>query len=296
MSPPIPPKPAVFHPEVPPPGFEKNLVSFWQERNLITPRLQLFHSNGAPGEGSVEASKNWAERRFDSSGNATTCPHLQIDRTHNGVPRGALLLPSNRKGIANFGVADWSLGFESADTGMSLDPSVSAFDDGQLELCAIAAAYYAILHSIPLAFPATQDGAGTASHTEPFHWSNVPGKICPGLKKKAQVRDVIIPRAIVIRDAWLGGDDVTQEQFDQLLAEVTAVKVFAASAVSEAKAARAAAVKVSEDLTTFRSNEVERDKQVTVKLARKPNATELANAELAAAKAYADVLRQAPPV
>jgi len=201
----IPPKPAVFAPDVPPPGFELNLVSFWQERPMIEPRLQLFHTNGASREGTVDSIKAWAERR-EYNGEATTLPHLQIDRTHDGHTRGALLLPSDRKGIANYQASSFGLGFETADTGYIDDPSISAFDAGQLELCAVAAAYYSILHDIPLAYPSAWDGAGSACHTEPFanpYWTKYAGKICPGDKKKAQVRDVILPRARAIRDAWL---------------------------------------------------------------------------------------------
>ncbi len=192
-----PPKPERFHPDLPPPGFEKKLISFWQDRPRIKPRLQLVHTNGASREGSVEASYNWANQ----PGSGHTIPHLQIDRSG----RGAMLLPADRKGIANYRASDFSLGFETADTGYLADPTISAFTDKQAESVAVACAYYAWGYSIPLEYPATWDGAGTASHTEPFGyplWTNSQGKTCPGTKKKRQVRDVVLPRARQILAAW----------------------------------------------------------------------------------------------
>jgi LysM repeat protein len=70
-------------------------------------------------------------------------------------------------------------------------------------------AYCAVLYNISLAYPTSWMGNGTASHTEPFgypYWTNSSGKICPGQKKKQQVRDIIIPHAKRIRDAWSGKD------------------------------------------------------------------------------------------
>jgi hypothetical protein len=179
----------------------------------------LFHTNAASGEGSIEASLAWAER-----GGGNTIPHLQIDRSG----RGALILPSDRKGIANFQAATFSLGFETADTGTLADPAISPFTDPQLESCAVAAAYYHILHGIPLAYPDTWDGAGTASHTEPFgfdKWTNSPGKTCPGAAKKRQVREQVIPRAREIVNEWLTpqGDEVTEAQMQRLLDAINAV-------------------------------------------------------------------------
>lgn len=195
----IPAKPAQFHPEVPPPGFEKKLISFWQARPKITPRLQLIHTNGAPNEGTIESAYNWANQ----PGSDHTIPTCQIDRSG----RGALLLPSDRKGIANYKAATFSLAFETADRGYLTDPypTGSYFTDAQAEAVAVACAYYSVLHNIPLTYPATWDGSGTASHTEPFGyplWTNSAGKPCPGDRKKAQVRDVILPRARAIKAAW----------------------------------------------------------------------------------------------
>lgn len=196
----IPPRPSTFHAEVPPPGFERKLISFWRDRPLITPRLQLVHTNAAPVQSNVDGQFNWANQ----PGSGHTIPHCQIDRDG----RAALILPSNRKGIANYKAAGFSLGFETADTGTRVDPSISAFTAVQAEQVAVACAYYSVLHGIPLTYPATWDGAGTASHTEPFgypYWTNAVGKTCPGAKKKAQVRNVVLPLAREIVAAWTGG-------------------------------------------------------------------------------------------
>lgn len=207
-----PAKPSAFHPETPPPGFESKLISFWRDRPIITPRLQLVHTNGASREGNIQASYNWANQ----PGSGHTIPHCQIDRDG----RGAMMLPSNRKGIANYKAADFSLGFETADTGYLADPTISAFTDKQAESVAVCLAYYAWGYKFPLAYPRVWDGPGTACHTEPFsypYWTNSNGKICPGSKKKAQMRDLVLPRAREILTAWLAppspppsppGDDV----------------------------------------------------------------------------------------
>lgn len=193
----IPAKPAQFNPEVPPPGFERKLISFWQARPLIVPRLQLVHTNGAPNEGSVEASYSWANQ----PGSNHTIPQFQVDRSG----RAAMLLPLNRKGIANYKAADFSIAIETADTGTNNDPTISAFTPAQAESVALALAYTAWGYKIPLFYPDAWDGTGTACHTEPFGypvWTNSNGKICPGLKKKAQVRNLILPRAREILAAW----------------------------------------------------------------------------------------------
>jgi len=225
-----PPKPDVFDPEVPPPGFESKLVPFWEKRPKIKPRLQLVHTNGASGEGSIESSYNWTLGNLDPGylyGNPPgdkyrTIPHLQIDRSG----RGAMLLPADRKGIANYKAADFSLGFETADRGYLTDPypTGSYFTPEQAEAVAVACAWYAWGYGIPLEYPATWDGSGTACHTEPFgfdKWTNSSGKPCPGDRKKFQVRDTILPRAREIVAAWTTppvGDEVTDEDIQRIVA------------------------------------------------------------------------------
>lgn len=203
-------KPDRFDPEVPPPGFDLKLVTFWRLRRFIVPSLQLVHTNAARGEGSVESSWNWAMNNIrpgfvhgDPVGKSyTTIPHLQVDRSG----RGALLLPLNRQSITNAKANSFSIGIETGDTGTDDDPSISPFTDKQGESIAVAFAYAAWGYGIPLFYPKAWDGPGTACHTEPFgypYWTSFNGKICPGSKKKAQTRDVIIPRARQILADWL---------------------------------------------------------------------------------------------
>jgi hypothetical protein len=187
----------LFAPDVPPPGVELKLISFWRDRPKIDPRLQLVHTNAASQEGDIDSAYRWANQ----PGSGHTIPHIQFDRDG----RAAMFLPSDRKGIANYRAADFSLGFETADTGYLADPGISALTLVQAEKVAVACAYYSMLHGIPLLYPDTWDGTGTACHTEPFGypwWTNAKGKICPGAKKKQQVRELVLPRAREIVAAW----------------------------------------------------------------------------------------------
>lgn len=209
----MPAKPVEFTATRGPVGCEVGYVSFWQERPLMPgkPRLQLVHTNAARGQGSIEASMNWAQ----AAPNSNTLPHYQVDRTRNGVARARKMLPTDRRGIGNATVTSsegsygdvswWSIVIETADTGTDADPSISAFDAGQAEQVATILAYESILHDIPLTYPSEWHGAGTACHTEPFgypYWTLFDGKSCPGGKKKAQVRDLVLPRARQIVAEW----------------------------------------------------------------------------------------------
>jgi hypothetical protein len=200
----IPPEPKVLHPEAPPPGWRVWFVSFTAERKLITPRLQLIHTNAAENEGSIESSRNWSERRT-YNGKATTLAHGQVDRDGDAC----LLLPLNRWPIVNARANPFSLGVETADRGWATDPypTGSWFTEPQLQMLANFCAYTHLLFKIALAYPTAWDGNGTASHTEPFgypYWTAYNGKTCPGDRKKQQVRDIIIPHARRIVDAWTG--------------------------------------------------------------------------------------------
>jgi hypothetical protein len=198
----IPPRPEGFHPRQAPPGYRISLVSFNNERRKITPRLQLAHTNGASGQGSIESSKAWAERRT-VNGVATTLPHFQVDRDGDA----AMLLELDRQGIASAKANPFCIAYETADTGYKTDPAISEFTGAQLQMMANGFAYCSMLYKIGLEYPKTWDGNGSASHTEPFsypYWTSYNGKICPGTKKKAQVRDVILPHARAIVAAWSG--------------------------------------------------------------------------------------------
>jgi hypothetical protein len=216
----IPPRPATFAFDLAAPGCEVQFVTFWRDRAFLDngrARLQLVHTNAASREGSIESAWNWAHAKPNSN----TLPHYQVDRSG----RARKMLPSNRRGIANAtsssapgynvhgNVRNWSLAYETADTGTLADPGISAFTDAQIERVATILAYESITAAdgnglgIPLEYPSTWYGPGTACHTEPFsnpYWTLYAGKTCPGAKKKQQMRERVLPRARQIAAAWLG--------------------------------------------------------------------------------------------
>lgn len=224
---PIPPKPAAFRPDLAPAGIEVKFVLFMADRPPIDTTALHFHTNAAPDEGSVDSAWNVTH----AAPNKNTLPHYQVDRTHDGVNRCRKMLPTNLRGIGSTTVIPytdrwWPLSeadkaailahdnvrlhtivVETADTGTLADPAISAYDDGQLELCARILAYESIVHDFPLAIQSSWWVPGVASHTDPFTFpftTLYPGKYCPGDRKKVQLRTWILPRAILIRDAWLG--------------------------------------------------------------------------------------------
>jgi hypothetical protein len=205
-------KPALFRPDTGPVGCEIRFVTFLEDRPRVPNgmRLILGHTNAAQREGSIASAWNWAHAKPNSN----TCPHYQVDR--NGNTRK--MLPSNRRAIANAtvnsvegahgDVAWFSIAIETADSGTLADPSISAFTPAQIDAMVAIYAYESIVHpQIKLAYPTEWWGAGSAAHTEPFgypYWTLYNGKICPGNKKKQQIRDIIIPRARELRARWLG--------------------------------------------------------------------------------------------
>jgi len=220
------PKPKSFSPQLAPPGVELRLEAYrtssngtwWMTRPPITPRLQLVHTNGATGEGSIESAINWG----NGGPYTETHPHYQVDRN-----RAAKLVPTDRRGIGNAtqpsaqgthgNVTDWSIVIETADPGYPTPGEDEGFVGTQAETVATILAYESIVWGIPLEYPTEWFGAGTACHTEPFgdpYWTLFPGKVCPGRTKKAQMRNVVLPRAREIAAAWMGdpqpeGDEVT---------------------------------------------------------------------------------------
>lgn len=233
----IPTKPGAFRADLAPVGVEVKFVDFVAER----PRLKagkarsiLIHTNAARREGSIESA--WNHSHADP--NTNTVPTYQVDMTHDGVTRARKFLPSDLRPIANATVTqqtkfkpggpliwptlsaavqqdilahgnirDWSLAIETADTGTDADPGISAFDAGQLETISAIVAFESIVHGFPLRLLDAWHGSGVGGHTAPFEFPFTTikqGKFCPGDKKKAQITDVIIPRAIAIRAAWTG--------------------------------------------------------------------------------------------
>ena len=244
---PVPPKPDYFGPDGAPPGFDLRLDAYellldgyaWVDsRPQIQPELLTFHTNGADHEGTVQSAINWGR-----SGRNRTKPHYAVN-----WPRPAKLLPTDLRAIGNstepwiedlYGVSDssfWSIVVETADMGKIaakgagydwpadcgpfLGESVfGSLEMHHLEACARLAAYESIVWGFPLEFPDEADFAnatGVCSHTDPWPYpylTTVPGKTCPGTTKKDQVRDLITPRARLIKAVWLDDrpeDDMTQ--------------------------------------------------------------------------------------
>ncbi len=207
---PIPPRPTAFTPDGAPPGVAVNLTAFkafvngetvnaewWRTRTKITPRLLLIHTNGASKEGGLASQSNWANA---APGN--THPHYSVN-----APQPTKFVPTDREGIGNYRVSDWSIVVETADAGWPTPGNAGGFLYDHAEIVARICAYESIVWGFPLDYPDAWDGTGTACHTEPFgypYWTNSVGKPCPGVEKKRQVRDEILPRARQIRNAWVG--------------------------------------------------------------------------------------------
>lgn len=222
----VPSKPATFTPEGLPPNTVSMLVPFWQNRAIQTPRLTLVHTNGASGIATNQSSYNWATAKPESN----TLPHYQVQLDG----RAAKYIPTNRRGLDNATVTagsaawslltqaqrndinahgqvrNWSIGIETSDLGYGAGKmgDLSGFTEPQIETLAGILAYDSILWNIPLAYPDTWWGTGTACHTEPFeypYWTLYRGKTCPGSLKKILMRTRVLPRANEIRAAWMGG-------------------------------------------------------------------------------------------
>jgi hypothetical protein len=227
---PIPPKPAEFTPEGAPPGVINKCRSnpFGRPKMRERARLQLAHTNAAGARTSIESQWRWA-----TAGN--TQPHYEVGwhKDNGWTPGAEKWIPTDRTGTANAtgdwvqgehgDVKNWSLCCETNDDGTNVDPNLElGFVPEVGELLARIFAYEAIVWGIPLEYPTEWYGPGSACHTEPFpypYWTIKQGKTCPGVGKKYHVREWILPRARMIRDAWLGittGDEFDMATLQQL--------------------------------------------------------------------------------
>lgn len=207
-------RPAIFDVMNAPPGVEINFHPRWKERPLASFRGMLIHTNGAQGIGSIESARNWTLADWGTN----AMPHYQADLGG----RACKFLPSNRKGICNFN-ADWFfLSVETADFGWGPgDPGTDAeYTPQQVETISHIIAYESIVHKFPIVTPLTWDGIGVASHTDPFafpNWTKHPGKPCPGLAKKRQMRTVLHPLAQIIVSTWMNPDVVPISDEEDLM-------------------------------------------------------------------------------
>lgn len=211
---PIRPRPTEFTPEGCPPGVEWKPYPRWQERPFASFRGMLIHTNGANGIGTVDSAYRWTLADWGTN----AMPHYQADLDG----RAAKFMPSNRKGICNF-KADWFfLSIETSDFGWGPgDPDGAAeFTPEQIETISHIIAYEAITHKFPIVTPETWDGVGVAAHTDPFAfplWTSVPGKPCPGWRKKEQLRDTIMPYATIIVNTWANPDPIPESDKEDLM-------------------------------------------------------------------------------
>jgi N-acetylmuramoyl-L-alanine amidase len=222
-----PAKPGAFAPDGLPPNTVWMRVPFWQDRALQIPRITLVHTNGADLTATNQSSFNWATAKPEKN----TLPHYQVQLDG----QAAKYIPTDRRGLDNGTVAvdsddfpnltnaqqaeivahgqvrNWSIGIETSDLGYGPGKpgDDSGFTDEQIETLAGILAYESILWGIPLAYPETWWGTGTACHTENFEfpfWTLFRGKSCPGTKKKLLMVARVLPRAAEIKAAWTGGE------------------------------------------------------------------------------------------
>lgn len=176
-----------------PDGVQPHYANGWAQRPLITPRLLLIHTNGASVESTLQAQLNWANAAHDN-----THPHYVVDR------KGAAwkTMPSNRKGIAAYQADPFTLSIETTDLGWPNPGGIIGFTYVQAETIARIIAMESELWGFPIETPTKWDGAGVASHTDPFtypYWTKYQGKTCPGPQKKSEVRSIIMPLARELR-------------------------------------------------------------------------------------------------
>jgi hypothetical protein len=223
----IPPRPAVFSPDSAPNGVAIDFVSFYTQRQMQTPRITLVHTNGASGPATIASAKRWAE----AAPNSNTLPHYQVQLDG----KAAKFCPTDRRGLDNASaspddtsltaaqrldlkthgqVRNWSIGIETSDHGWPVPGGTVGFEPKQGETLATILAYESVVWDIPLEYPTSWWGTGTACHTEPFtypYWTLFRGKACPGDAKKRDMREWILPRALQILTAWMGGDNPSEE-------------------------------------------------------------------------------------
>lgn len=263
---PTPPRPAQFTPHGAPVGsaFSVDLGAFtdnagmpwYLTRPKIVPQIAVVHTNGASVQASLQSQVNWG-----NSG--------KYERTHQhwavNEGRAVRLVPSDRRGIGNStpkaaedaaGVVDcsfWSTVIETRDTGYLDDPGISDFLPGDAELVATILAYESLIdgQQFPIQIPLVWTGEGVVTHTWPHDrvYTTVSGKICPGTKKKATFRDVIVPRAAQIRAAWLADEeDDMYSDADRARDDATAANV------KKIKADVAVTLKIARDEVSRGSN------------------------------------------
>lgn len=195
-------------------------VTSWRDRPIIAPRIIVLHTNAASVEASLDSQRNWGNAHPNN-----TKPHACVN-----APQPTLMVPATRRAIANstgsdvedrLGVDDasfWSIAVETADMGWKAAEAAGILGNSDIgpflydhaELIARQCAVWCLLFDIPAAPLTGTDhdfvhGRGIVTHTEPWPYpylTTARGKWCPGLTKKQQTLNEIIPRTAEIIRAW----------------------------------------------------------------------------------------------
>jgi hypothetical protein len=218
----FPIKPPSFAPDAAPVGVQIRWFTKWASRAIIRARGLLVHTNA----GSKPASLNGIYTYGNVDGNTKPTYQVQGDGT------AGKFLPSNRKGQANYRADDFFLSIETQDDGWPT-PGDIPWKPAQAERIAEIIAFESIVNDFPIETPLKWDGTGVGAHTDPFgypYWTKYDGKVCPGSKRKAQLRNEVMPRARAIRDHWLAPVQPIPESEEDDEDMVTTRKIFKAPA------------------------------------------------------------------
>jgi hypothetical protein len=218
----FPLKPPSFAPDAAPVGVQIRWFATWATRRKIVARLLLVHTNAARGPASLNSIYTFG------SIDGNTKPTYQVQ----GDGTAGKFLPSNVEQSANYKANPFSLSIETQDDGWPT-PGDIRWKPAQAERIAEIIAFESIVNGFPIETPDTWDGSGVGAHTDPFGyplWTNSQGKVCPGSKRKAQLRDEVMPRARAIRDHWLAPPPPIPESEEDDEDMVTTRKIFKAPA------------------------------------------------------------------
>lgn len=97
-------------------------------------------------------------------------------------------MDTNVQADANYKANPRAISVETWDNG---DPDHVPWNSAQLYRLAEIAAWAHLEHSIPLVRCPTPTSPGVGGHTDYPEWTNVPGKTCPGLARRGQVKTII---------------------------------------------------------------------------------------------------------
>lgn len=97
-------------------------------------------------------------------------------------------MDTNVQADANYKANPRAISVETWDNG---DPDHVPWNSAQLYRLAEIAAWAHLEHDIPLVRAPSPTSPGMGGHTDYPEWTNVPGKTCPGLARRGQVKTII---------------------------------------------------------------------------------------------------------